>query len=186
MTEPDNSKSLFPSFLSGIANSYSQIFFSDSKIFALILILVTFFDLYAGLSGLIAVMVSNLLASFIGFNRQNIKQGYYGFNSLLVGLGIGVSYEPGLAFFTVLIFATILTLFLTVGWEGITVKYGLPYLSLPFLFGISLVTLAARQFTSLQVSESGIYRMNELYAWGGQTMVDAYNWFNALLSLIHI
>ena len=180
MAEPDKLKSLFPAFLSGIANSYSQIFFSDNKFFAVILMLISFFDVYAGLSGLIAVMVSNLLAYIIGFNRYNIKQGYYGFNSLLVGLGIGVYYEPGLAFFTILVFATILTLFLTLGLEGIIGKYGLPYLSLPFLLGLSLVTLAARQFTSLQVSESGLYQMNELYSWGGQTMVDAYNWFNTL------
>jgi len=180
MVEPERLKSLVPPFLSGVANSYSQIFFSDNKIFALILMVVSFFDIYAGLSGIIAVLVSNLMAYFIGLNRHNIKQGYYGFNSLLVGLGIGLYYDPGMAFFTFLIFASFLTLFFTVGLEGVIGKYGLPYLSLPFLLGIWLVSLAARQFTSLQVSESGIYEMNELYAWGGQTMVDAYNWFNKI------
>jgi len=178
MIEPDRLKSHFALFLSGFANSYSQIFFSDNKLFASILVLVSFFDVNAGLSGIIAVIVSNLLAYLIGLNRYHIKQGYYGFNSLLVGLGLGLYYVPGMAFFIFLIFASFLTLFFTIGLEGVIGKYGLPYLSLPFLLGIWLVSLAARQFTALQISEAGIYEMNELYAWGGQTMVDAYNWFN--------
>ena len=62
MADLDKLQSTFPSCLSGIANSYSQIFFSDNKIFALILITITFFDFDAGLSGMIAVIVSNLLA----------------------------------------------------------------------------------------------------------------------------
>ena len=103
-------RSVFPSFLSGIINSYTQIFFSNNRIFALILMVVTFFDVWAGLSGIIAVMVSNILAYLIGFNRENIKKGYYGFNSLLVGLGLGVYYQPGLQFFIILLFASMLTL----------------------------------------------------------------------------
>ena len=173
-------KTSLSSFLRGFLNSYSQVFFSDSKIFAIILILVSFLDFHAGLSGLIAVLVSNAAALGIGFNRRNIANGYYGFNSLLAGLGIGVMYQSGPAFYTILFFASLLTLFLTATMEGVIGKYGLPYLSVPFLLGIWLVTLAARQFASLQINESGIYQMNELYAWGGQSLVDVYNWFNSL------
>ncbi len=173
-------KSLFPSFLSGIINSYTQIFFSNSRIFALILVGVTFFDVWAGLSGLIAVMVTNILAYLIGFNRANIKKGYYGFNSLLVGLGFGVYYQPGTVFFIVLAFAAILTLFLTLWFEGVIGKYGLPFLSLSFLAGTWLVSLATRQFTALQVSERGIYMTNEMFTLGGHSMVQSYNWLTNL------
>jgi len=173
-------KSTFPSFLSSIVNSYTQIFFSNNKIFAVILIAVTFFDFYSGLSGVIAVMVSNILAYLIGFNRSNIKKGYYGFNSLLVGLGLGVFYQPGLQFFIILFFAALLTLFITLWVEGVIGKYGLPFLSLSFLFGTWLVSLATRQFTSLQVSERGIHMTNEMFSLGGTTMVDSYNWLTTL------
>ena len=101
-------KSIFPSFLSSIANSYSQIFFSNSKTFALILFIVSFFDFWAGLSGVIAVMVSNILAYLIGFNRVSIRKGYYGFNSLLVGLGLGVYFQPGPAILLLLYILTAL------------------------------------------------------------------------------
>ena len=84
----------FPSFLSSLLNSYTQIFFSDSWIFSVILVIVSFFDFWAGLSGVIAVMASNTRAYLIGLNRQKIKRGYYGFNSLLVGLGLGYFTSP--------------------------------------------------------------------------------------------
>lgn len=169
---------IFPSFFSSIVNSYTQIFFSDSKIFAVILMVVTFLDFWAGFSGVVAVMVSNILAYLIGFNRINIKKGYYGFNSLLVGLAFGVYYQPGLEFFIVLIFASLLTLFLTLWLEGVVGKYGLPFLSLSFLLGTWLVSLASRQFTALHVSERGIYMTNEMFSLGGLKLVEYYNWFN--------
>lgn len=173
-------RNLFPFFTSSVLNSYTQIFFSNNKIFAVILIIVTFFDFYAGLCGFLSVLISNILAYIIGFNRDHCKAGYYGFNSLLVGLGIGVFYDPNLVLFILLIFVAILTLFLTVMTEGVIGKYGLPFLSIAFLLGIWLVTLASRQFTALRISEKGIYTMNELYSFGGLGMIRLYNYFNNL------
>ncbi len=170
----------FPSFLSSILNSYTQIFFSNSRIFSLILVAVSFFDFWAGMSGVIAVMVTNIMAYLIGFNRINIKKGYYGFNSLLVGLGLGVYYQPGTEFFIILGFASLLTLFITLLLEGVVGKYGLPFLSLSFLMGTWMVSLATRQFTSLQLSERGIYMTNEMFMLGGQKMVTSYNWLTNL------
>lgn len=173
-------KTLFPHYIGSLLNSYSQIFFSKSTIFACLLVVVTFFDFYAGLSGLIAVTISNTAAYLIGFNRQNISSGYYGFNSLLVALGLGVYYDPNIQFFMILFFASLLTLFITVSLEGIVGKYGLPYLSLSFLFVTWMVTLATRGFTSLTISERGIYTLNEMYSLGGFTLVAIYEWFNNL------
>ncbi len=173
-------KTLFPHYISSLLNSYSQIFFSKSVIFACLLLIVTFFDFYAGLSGLIAVTISNTAAYLIGFNRNNIRSGYYGFNSLLVALGLGVYYDPNMQFFMILFFATLLTLLITVSLEGVVGKYGLPYLSISFLLVIWMVTLATRQFTSLIISERGIYSLNEMYILGGFSMVSIYEWFETL------
>ena len=167
----------FPLMVASTLNSYSLVFFSNNRAFALILVAVTFFDPAAGFSGLIAVGFSNLLACVIGFNRERIRAGYYGFNSLLVGLGLGIYYQPGVAYFALLLFAVLLTLFLTVTMEGVVGKYGLPFLSLSFLVAIWVVSLASRQFTSMEVSERGIYMMNEMYRIGELPMVRAYDWF---------
>lgn len=168
------------SFVKGVLNSYSQIFFSKNKVFAFILLGVTFFDWLAGLSGLLSVITANGLAILMGFNREKVYQGYYGFNSLLVGLGLGIYYQPGFAFFFLLIFAAIFTFFLTIWLENYFGKYGLPYLAWPFIFGVWMVSLAARQFNALEVSSRGLYMINDMYDYGGTFMVDAYHWINNL------
>ncbi len=173
-------RQIFPSFTGSILNSYTQVFFSNNKLFAFILLVVTFFDLNSGISGLIAVATANIAAYLIGFNRHNIKAGYYGFNSLLVGLGLGIFYQMHIEFIFVLFFASIFTLFVTVMLEGVIGKYGLPYLSISFLFGIWLVTLASRQFTALSISERGIFTANDLFSIGGFFVLDIYNWFISL------
>lgn len=167
-------------FFSTLFNSYSQVFFSESRLFAVVLILVSFLDYRAGVSGFVAVLVSNVTAYVLGFNRHSIKQGAYGFNALMVGLGIGVYFQFSAVLFITIIFAAIFTLFITLALEGILAKYALPYLSMPFLIGIWSVTLATRDFTALGLSESGIYTYNELYALGGTNFIFIYDWVNAL------
>lgn len=166
--------------LQSVLNSYSQVFFSTHVVFALIIFVVTFFDLYTGLFGLLSVLVTTVAAAWIGFDREKIRQGYYGFNALLMGLGLGVYYNPGLPLITIVILAAVLTLFISVALEGIVGKYALPYLSLPFVLALWAVTISTREFTFLNISERGIYLINDLYSLGGQQLVDAYQWWSAL------
>ena len=173
-------RTIFPQFISSVVNSYTQVFFSNNRMFAILLVIVSFFDVWAGLSGLIAVMTTNITAYLVGFNRFNIKSGFYGFNPLLVGLGLGIFYQFGPEYLLVLIFASLFTLFFTVMLEGVIGKYGLPYLSVSFLFGIWMVSLASRQFTALNISERGIFLSNELYQIGGASFVSVYNWIISL------
>lgn len=157
--------------------SYSQIFFSNNFVFSIILLMVSFFDFWGGLAGLISVVTTNIIALIMGFNKSYIKQGLYGFNSLLVGLGIGVYYSPSIEFYFVLIVASLLTLFLTVALQGIIGKYGLPFLSLPFLFSLWIILLATRQFEHLEISHRGVFIYNELYDIGGHSLVKLYTFF---------
>jgi len=170
----------FKGFYKSILNSYSQIFFSDNKIFAIILLIVSFFDIWAGVSGLLAIVVTNLLGYGLGYNRISINKGSYGFNSLLVGLGTGLYFQPGIELFIVVFFASVLTFFISVALEGIIGKYGLPVLSVPFLLGMWVISLASIDFSTLGISERGIYKANELYLIGGSNLLDIYNWWNEL------
>lgn len=164
----------------GILNSYSQVFFSVNKVFALVIFLVTFFDFFAGISGLLAVFITTAVGYGFGFDKLKISKGFYGFNSLLVGLGLGVYFEPGLPFFFILILASVFTLFISVSLEGIIGKYALPYLSVPFLLGLWTISIATRQFEALGVSQRGIFTLNDLYLIGGNTLVQVYDWWNNL------
>jgi len=167
-------------FLKGIPNSYSQVFFSDQKLFAGILILVTFFDLYAGLLGFLAVITTNLTGFLLGFDKKIISKGVFGFNSLLVGLGLGVYFKPDLLLIVVIILSAILTLLIATTLQGVIGKYALPFLSIPFLLAIWIMTLATRDFTALGISERGIYTFNDLYTIGGDGLVKLYEWWNQI------
>jgi urea transporter len=169
--------------LGGFLNSYTQVFFSDNRWFAFLLIFVSFLDLYAGLAGAMTVIISNLLARGMGFNEWLIRKGYYGYNGLLVGLGFGLTFQPGLAFFLLIPVAALLTFLFTVSLQGFFYKYRLPYLSIPFLLGFWMIMLASAQFHGLGLSARGIYELNELYAIGGKWLIDTVEWFDKLITL---
>ncbi|MCK5461829.1 MAG: urea transporter, partial [Bacteroidales bacterium] len=167
-------------FLTGILNSYSQVFFSDNRVFAVILVLITLIDVYAGLLGFLSVFTTNLTGFLLGFDQRSISKGFFGFNSLLVGLGLGIYFQPDLLLILVVVLAAILTLLISVSMQGVIGKYALPFLSIPFLLSIWVMTLATREFTALGISERGIYTFNDLYTIGGGTLVAIYEWWNEL------
>jgi len=158
----------------GVLNSYSIIFFSDNRIFALLLMLVTFFDAFAGLSGIIAVLISNLVAYGMGYSEENISKGFYGFNSLLVGLGLGITFEPNVAFYILLAFSALFTLFISITLEGVIGKYGLPFLSIPFLLVIWLFFLATRHYHSLLLSNRSLLILSDVFSTGGISVAKQY------------
>ncbi|MFO7979184.1 MAG: urea transporter, partial [Bacteroidales bacterium] len=142
-------------YLKSILNGYSQVFFSDQKAFAIILLVITFVDFYTGLTGLLSVIITTGLAHWMGFDKFKIHQGYYGFNALLVGLGMGIYFQPGMLLVLLVILAAVLTLFLSISLEGVIGKYALPHLSLPFVFSLWAVMLASREFQALGLNERG-------------------------------
>ena len=164
-----------------VLNSYSQIFFSKSKLLAALLLIISFFDYGAGLGGLIAIIIANLLAWALGYNRYFLVSGLYGFNALLVGLGIGLFYQPSPELFLLVAISAITCFFITIVFQGVLGKYGLPFLSVPFLVVIWIVALSGSSLTALHISERGIFTYNELYSLGGKNFVDLYNFFEDLV-----
>ncbi len=166
--------------LKGIIRSYSQVFFSDNITFGLILMVVSFIDVYAGAAGLIAVITTYLTGHLLGYDRNQVAVGTYGFNSFLVGISIGIWFQPGVLLFVIIILSSILTLLFSVAVRGVLIKYGLPFLSVPFLLGAWIMMLATRELSFLGISERGIFTLNELYVIGGDRMVDLYEWWNRI------
>lgn len=167
-------------FINGILNSYSQVFFATNRSFSIILIVVSMIDLNSGLAGFLSVVAANLTAYGLGFNRQEISKGLFGFNSLLVGLGIGYYFKASIPLLIIVIAASILTLFFVTLFKGILQKYGLPFLSLPFLFGLWTIMISSKSFETLGISEKGIYMLNQLYGIGGAKLVRLYEWLNEI------
>ena len=153
-------------------NSYSIIFFLNNKLFAFGILILTFFNFYAGLSGLIATLTAVLIANSMGFDKVQLRNGIYSFNALLLGLGMGTFFDPGLVYFSLLFLAILLTLILSVtlgGWLG---KYGLPHLSIPFVIGFWLVVLPSGSFENLGLTQRNVYWINEAYSVGGSHLVN--------------
>ena len=78
-----NLKAEIVSFADGVLNSYSQVFFARNRTFALFLLVVTFFDPIMGACGLVSIIISNAFAFSLGFSKEAIQAGDFGFNSLL-------------------------------------------------------------------------------------------------------
>jgi urea transporter/murein DD-endopeptidase MepM/ murein hydrolase activator NlpD len=153
-------------------NSYSVVFFLNNRLFALGMLLITFFNFYAGLSGLIAILATVLIANSMGFEKEQLRKGLYSFNALLIGLGMGTFFDPGFVYFSLLLLAVLLTLILSVtlgGWLG---KYGLPHLSIPFVIGFWLIVLPSSTFENLGLTHRNIYWINTAYAVGGSELVN--------------
>ncbi len=180
LTSTINWKDQAELFREAVFNSYSMVFFSLNRWFAIVVLVLSFLDPVAGLAGFFSVLLVNAMAIGLGFNRVMIHHGDLGFNALLVGLGLGAYYELNLPLVLLLFFAGIITLFVTIALLGILSKYQLPFLSLPFVVALWTVMLAARNFEALGVSQRGIYLLNELYAVGDNMLVDIYQYLNSL------
>jgi urea transporter/murein DD-endopeptidase MepM/ murein hydrolase activator NlpD len=161
-------------------NSYSAIFFFNNKVLASAILLVTFFNFFAGLSGLIAVLVTVLIANSMGLDKIQLRNGIYSFNALLTGIGMGTFFDPGYVFFSLLLLAALLTLILSVtlgGWLG---KSDLPFLSIPFVISFWFIVLPSAQFENLGLTQRNIYWMNEVYAIGGSSMLTFFQTIDSM------
>lgn len=167
---------VFPAIL----NSYSVIFFFNNKLMAFALLLISFFNFYAGLSGLIAVILSVIIANALGFDKSMLKKGLFSFNALLTGIGMGTFFDPGWVFFTMLALASLLTLMLSVTLSNWLNKYGLPILSIPFVVTFWFIILPSAQFENLGLTQRNIYWINEMYSMGGNSLLNFYESVNSL------
>ncbi|MEI6047452.1 MAG: urea transporter [Bacteroidota bacterium] len=163
-------------FIQGVLRSYSQIFFSENYWFAIPLVIVSFLDISAGLAGLLSVLTANLAASLLKFDKLTTIKGFYGFNSLLVGLGLGYYYELTFVIIVIAILSGFLTLLITITFQGILGKYYLPYLSIPFVICIWIVLSAGGMLSGTEDNQSGVYILNKLFVIGGHPLVNLHQW----------
>jgi len=155
-------------------NSYSVVFFFNNKMLASVLLLISFFNFYAGLSGLIAAMIAAMIANAMNLDKLQLKRGLFSFNALLTGIGMGTFFDPSMVFFVLLALAALLTLMLSVTLGGWLNKYGLPVLSIPFVITFWFIVLPSSQFENLGLTQRNIYWINEMYARGGNQLLNFF------------
>jgi urea transporter len=160
--------------LPGVINSYSIIFFLDNKVLAGTIMLVTFFNFWSGFSGLMAVLFTLLVGQSMNLDKSALRSGVYSFNALLVGIGMGAFFDPGLVFFSLLSIAAMLTLLLSVSLGGWFFKFRIPFLSIPFVISFWFVVLPASHFENLGLTQRSIFWMNEMYSVGGNSLLQLF------------
>lgn len=163
-------------------SSYSQIFFTNNKILAFILLMVSFMNWWTGISGLIAVFTAIGLSQLFGYSETLTKNGSYSFNALLVGLGIGTYFSPGLEVVLLIFSGAAIAFFSTVFLIGLFTKYGLPFLSIPFLIGMWVLLLAFPAFSSISLNLETLYPSNMYFKIGGNVLVTIVDGLNAFFT----
>jgi urea transporter/murein DD-endopeptidase MepM/ murein hydrolase activator NlpD len=154
-----------------VFNSYAILFFSQNQILGGLLLIVSFFNLNAGIAGLISVMLSIAITSGLGYSRQSIRMGFYSFNSLLLGIGLGTFYQLNCSFFLWLIIAGLITTMLSVVLAAILGKNNYPILSVPFIIVFWLLLSAANSIYHIGLSQRNSAVLNELYATGKEGLL---------------
>jgi urea transporter len=167
-------KNIRETILPAIINSYSVIFFLNNRWMALAVLLASFLNFWAGLSGLLAVIMAVLLADSLGFDKAQLRNGVLSFNALITGIGLGTFFDPGFLFFTLLALSTLLTLIISVALGGWMFKYGLPFLSIPFVVTFWFVVLPAELYENIGLTQRNIFWMNEIYSVGGNSLLHFY------------
>ncbi len=154
-----------------VLNSYSMLFFSNKKFFAIMVLLASFFNPYTGLAGFVATVIAAMVAYFIGFSRQQVKSGLYTYSATLVGLGMGTFYEFSMGFWILLALATVFSVLLSAAFIARLGKSNLPALSLAFIFTLWVVILSSKEFAVIGLTQRNIYWLNEMYAAGGTGLI---------------
>jgi len=163
-----------------ILNSYSVMFFVNNPWMSVAILLASMLNIMAGFSGLFAVVLAVLLADSLGFDKTQLRQGILTFNALITGIGLGTFFDPGLVFFALLALSTLMTLMLSVAFGGWLYKYGLPFLSIPFVLTFWLILLPYSTYENLGLTHRNIFWINEMYAVGGNPLINLYQGIDSL------
>lgn len=129
--------------LDELLRSYAQVLFSRSAVVGALLLIATFLVPRVGLAGLLAAAVAAAAARLVRFSPEETAEGLYGYNAVLVGLGVGAAFAPGPRQFFLIVLGSLVTVILTAaGRATVAARWQLPVLTLPFLAGLWLALAA--------------------------------------------
>jgi len=144
--------SSYKELVDNIIKPYSAILFLDNKIAGVLIVLVTFFNSSVAISGVVAIVATFVFAKAIGFKGEYFSEGFYIYNSLLVGMGIGFLFTPSLTSMVLIVISAIFTFALSFMLNRLFSNYKIPILSLPFSMVTMFIYLASLKYSSLYSS----------------------------------
>lgn len=146
----------------GLLRAYATILFSDSWLIGLFFLAVSFWYPNAGMAGLIGALTGSITARLLSF--PNIASGLHVYNSLLVGLALGIVFHLDSYLFVLILMGAILAVFLTVALADVLWRMEhLPVLSLPFVIVAFTCFFAAQAYGNLSVYLSPFIPIEPLF-----------------------
>jgi len=128
---------------------YSSLLFLNNKYAGVILLAITFLNPSVAISGLAAVFFTIWFAEFLEFKEEYLAQGFYIYNSLLVGMGIGFIFSPSLISIALIAILSSFTFMFSFMLNRLFSVYRIPILSLPFSIVTMFVYLASLKYSGL-------------------------------------
>ena len=164
-------------FLKAIINSYAILFFSQNKVLGIILLLISFYNPVAGISGLACVIFSLAITRLFNFQADTIHAGIYSFNGLLLGLAFGAFYQFNLHYVIWLTIICLLVIMASIILANRLGKLGLPILSLPFILCFWILLLSAGSLFNIGLLSRNSLVLQEIY--GSQvTLINFHNYLS--------
>jgi len=128
---------------------YSALLFLNNSYAGLLLLAITFLNPSVAISGILAVIFTIIFAEFLEFKESYLAQGFYIYNSLLTGMGIGFIFSPSLTSIALIAISSAFTFMLAFMLNRLFSVYLIPILSLPFSLVTLFVYLASLKYSNL-------------------------------------
>ena len=157
--------------LQAVINSYAILFFSQNQILGALLLVVSFFNITAGLAGFMGLALSLALVTLLGYNREGIRMGFYSFNPLLLGIGFGTFYQPNPTFFIWLVIGCTIATMLSVTLAAALGKRNYPILSIPFIITFWLLLSSANSIYHMGLAQKNSAVLNEIFIAGKESFL---------------
>jgi len=143
-----------------ILKPYSAILFLNHKVAGALIVLVTFLNPSVAISGIVAIIATVIFTKVIGFKDEHFSEGFYIYNSLLVGMGVGFLFTPSLTSLVLIVISAIFTFALSFMLNKLFSVYKIPILSLPFSIVTMFIYLASLKYSALYstlINNAAIY-----------------------------
>ncbi len=109
--------------------------------------LVSFVDFQVGAMGLLGVALSNAFALYLNFDKEKIRNGFYGFNGILIGAAIAYFFQLTPFVIGIAVVFIFLAFFVSASLEHLMANiFNLPGLSLPFILTLYVFLIVATGF----------------------------------------
>ncbi len=128
---------------------YSALIFINNYKIGAILLALTFIKPSVAVGGLIALIATFGFTELIGLREEFLEKGFYLYNSLLVGMGVGYIFEPTLYSTILIIILASFTFLFSFMLNRLFLPYKIPILSLPFAIVTILAYLASIKYSEL-------------------------------------